>query len=64
MSDDQPNDPLGTVRLEPDGGAVAVRGYSEGGDSDDLCWYVIDCGSSFREMPWLGTWSVIRRAHW
>jgi hypothetical protein len=62
-ADDQPNDPLGTVRLEPDGGAVAVRGY--GDSSDDLMWYVIDTGGGgFYGLPALESWNVIRRTFW
>jgi hypothetical protein len=63
--DDQPIDPIGTVRKDPDGGGIAVRGYSDNpANGDDHIWYVINTGGDYETFPDIGSWSVVLKAHW
>ncbi len=40
-----PNDPVGTIRIAPDGKCAAARGFC-GADAEPI-WYMIDFDSTF-----------------
>lgn len=54
---DYPNDPIGTIRVAPSGGTVAVRGLSHHGDE---VWWFVDTGDALSGPPDITGWPIVR----
>lgn len=54
---DYPDSPLGTVRVSPTGGTIAIRGFSGHGDP---VWWFVDTGDSLSGPPDISDWATVR----